>query len=662
MTDFAVSRRNLIKGAGATAVAAAGLSAFAGTAVADEAAGEYTFAETVEWQAAYDVVVLGMGFSGMISAMEAADAGATVLLCEKCPEGEAGGNSRVCGQMFAYGFDDPDNALTYYTALAASREVPEAMLKTIADGVAGMATTMSEKFGMNADEFMDCTEAFGGQISPEYPELPGADGIHLWATHQGVSDSYLYQSIKARLTDNYADKIDVWFETPATALIQDPETKTVVGVTVDRKGETRNVRANNGVCVCTGGFEDDAKMVQDYLGVIDYAPIGGLFNTGDGIKMCMDAGARLWHMKAYEGAFGMNGCGYYTEPGLNAIMCTTLVKNDMNTGAVVIVGTWGKRFGDESFEVRHGHMPTGNGIWENPHYPEKIFAIWDKTQYEALTAAELMNANFVDTVTECATIADAAAVIGCDETNLQETIDDFNFYCEQGKDYEFNRPAETLRAFDGEAYYVMPMKNLILNTQGGPERNENAEILDQDGNPIPHLYSAGEMGGITSCMYQGGTNVAECFIFGQLAGANAATAKDPLPAYTALPKVECTPATLGAETDLGASDAAADAAAEEPAAEGDDGAAASGELTGVGKGIGGDVPVTVTLDADGKIASVEVGDNSETQGIGSNAIEQLPEQFVGLSTAEEIDALDGVSGATITSNALKDAVKQALGL
>ena len=72
--------------------------------------------------------------------------------------------------------------------------------------------------------------------------------------------------------------------------------------------------------------------------------------------------------------------------------------------------------------------------------------------------------------------------------------------------------------------------------------------------------------------------------------------------------------------------------------------------------------MTVTLDADGKIASVEVGDNSETQGIGSNAIEQLPEQFVGLSTAEEIDALDGVSGATITSNALKDAVKQALGL
>ena len=71
--------------------------------------------------------------------------------------------------------------------------------------------------------------------------------------------------------------------------------------------------------------------------------------------------------------------------------------------------------------------------------------------------------------------------------------------------------------------------------------------------------------------------------------------------------------------------------------------------------------MTVTLD-DGKIASVTVGENSETEGIGSKAIEQLPEQFVGLSTADEIDAVDGVSGATLTSNALKAAIKAALGL
>lgn len=362
MSVSSVTRRGLIKGA-ALGAAAMGVTA-AASAMAEEAPASYTFADTVDWAAEYDVVVLGMGFSGMVSAMEAADAGASVLICEKCAEGEAGGNSRVCGQMFAYGFDDPDNALTYYKALAASREVPDACLKVIADGVAGMATTMSEKFGMNADEFLDCTEPFQGNMSPEYPELPDADKIALWATHQGFSDSYLFQSMKARLADNYADKIDVWYETPAQALIQDPATKTVVGVAVDRKGEARNVHALNGVCVCTGGFEDDAKMVQDYLGVINYAPIGGLYNTGDGVKMCQDAGARLWHMSAYEGGFGLNGCGYYTPEGVNAAQVAILLQTEVNTGAVVVVGTCGKRFGDESFGTRHGHMPTGN-TWQN---------------------------------------------------------------------------------------------------------------------------------------------------------------------------------------------------------------------------------------------------------------------------------------------------------
>ena len=78
--------------------------------------------------------------------------------------------------------------------------------------------------------------------------------------------------------------------------------------------------------------------------------------------------------------------------------------------------------------------------------------------------------------------------------------------------------------------------------------------------------------------------------------------------------------------------------------------------------MGGQVPVTVTLDADGKIVSAEVGENTETEGIGSKAIEQMPAEFVGLSTAEEIDGVDGASGTTVTSKTLKDAVRAAMGL
>ena len=68
------------------------------------------------------------------------------------------------------------------------------------------------------------------------------------------------------------------------------------------------------------------------------------------------------------------------------------------------------------------------------------------------------------------------------------------------------------------------------------------------------------------------------------------------------------------------------------------------------------------FDEGGAIAKVVVGDNSETPGIGTKAIEQLPERFVGLSTAEEVSAVDVVTGASVTSRAIIAGVRQALGL
>ena len=102
-----------------------------------------------------------------------------------------------------------------------------------------------------------------------------------------------------------------------------------------------------------------------------------------------------------------------------------------------------------------------------------------------------------------------------------------------------------------------------------------------------------------------------------------------------------------------------DAKADEKAADTKDAAAATlkdGEYKASSKGIGGDVPVTVTI-KDGKIAKVEVGDNSETDGIGSKAIEQLPDAIVKANGTEGVDA---VSGASVTSKAIFTAVEDCL--
>ena len=634
-----ISRRDFLKGGAAVGV----LAAMGGVSLAG-AEESYTYADTIKWDAQYDVVVLGMGFAGMTAAITAADEGAGVLLAEKMSEALAGGNSKVAGQLFAYGHKDREATQAYYEALCGGREVEADMLGVIVDGVTNMWDKIKDKFFDGNDaEFMDWTGMpLIGEMSPEYPEFPGSDKIALCTTHQGVSDSFLYSSVKAKLTER-ADKIDVWFESPAMELIADPQTKTVLGVKISRGGQERNVRALRGVVVATGGFECDRRMVQEYLNITNYAAIGGQFNTGDGIKMCQRVGAQMWHMNAYEGGFGVNSCGYAVEPGQAAAQIATLTYNDMTTGAMVIVGTEGERFGNESEIPRHGHLYE-NGIWENPKYPNKIYMVFDQTQLDLMKAGNLLNTAFEGSILSAATVEELAEKTGCVAERLKETIDNFNAFAANGKDYTCGRKAEYMRAFDGKMYYAMPMNGLILNTQGGPKRNVNAEVLDTDGAPIPHLYSAGEMGGITACMYQGGTNIAECFIFGEIAGKNAAAAKDELPAYAAAPKVESTPATLGMETDLGAVKTYE---------------AGENQYIGTGKGMMGDVTVRVTMDG-GKIATVEVLEQNETAGIGDKAIAELPGKFAGCATAEEIDAVDGVSGATITSGALREAVKAAL--
>ena len=75
-------------------------------------------------------------------------------------------------------------------------------------------------------------------------------------------------------------------------------------------------------------------------------------------------------------------------------------------------------------------------------------------------------------------------------------------------------------------FYGIPLTHCTCNTQGGPRRNERGEVLDVEGNPIPHLYEAGELGDIWSNLYQASCNLGGGMIFGRISGANAAAVKD----------------------------------------------------------------------------------------------------------------------------------------
>ena len=84
-------------------------------------------------------------------------------------------------------------------------------------------------------------------------------------------------------------------------------------------------------------------------------------------------------------------------------------------------------------------------------------------------------------------------------------------------------------------------------------------------------------------------------------------------------------------------------------------AGVSGDFTGTAKGFGGDVSVTLTL-TDGAITGCTAEGKDETQGVGSEAIAKMP----GAIAESGSIAVDGVSGATITSTAIKEAAAAAL--
>ena len=98
-----ITRRNLIKSAAAAGI----VGAVASTAKADEAG--------VEWAKEADIVILGTGAGGLSAAITAARAGAQVLVLEKAPEADQGGNTRVSGNMWTVP-TDIEVGLEYYKA------------------------------------------------------------------------------------------------------------------------------------------------------------------------------------------------------------------------------------------------------------------------------------------------------------------------------------------------------------------------------------------------------------------------------------------------------------------------------------------------------------------------------------------------------------------
>ena len=623
-----LSRRNFLKGslAGAAGIAMAGLTHT--TALAEET--DKSFEMNQQWDAEYDVIVIGYGFAGGVSAVIAADDGEKVLLLEKAPLGHEGGNSRYSGQgclTVDGGTANRDAAVEYLKRVRGNYNTPsDDILEAFVDSL----LTVQDWFAAHGGNPVEKYKQIG-----EFQDIEGWDLMAAWSQNGEIHNGGSYLALQKIVNSN--ESIDVWYNAPAKKLLQNPDTKVVHGVSVEVEGKLYNVRARDGVVMTLGGFENNIQMIQDYHQLPCAYSKGALYNEGDGVKMAIDVGAELWHMSNTAG------------PDLNAVDPSSnrsygyaiigphpLLSTGFSLNSVIVVGADGTRFCSESVMPGHGYVNFhGRKIQQPLSLP--AYVVFDSAAFEKTIYANWdNNAKVADgTIMKAYTIEELCAMLNLPEGSLAKTVEKYNRFCADKEDAQFGRNPETLIPLDENGpYYAFEVKPTYTNTQGGPRRDSEGHVLGLDGNPIPHLFSAGECGSIWADIYQGAGNIGECFAFGLISGANAAMHKEDRIADSLL-SGEAVNFAVKAEAD-------------EVELEAD-------EAIGVGTGIGGDVKVKVKV-ADGKIVNVDILEQNETPEIGGRAFDSLVSQVIGSSSAE----VEGVSCATITSDAFSKAVADAL--
>ena len=230
-----------------------------------------------KWQDEYDVIVIGFGGAGATAARFAADKNCRVLLTDVAPAGHEGGNTRYCGQMIA-GTKNRDSYKKYYSQMTAPFELDEKVIDTFVDGVANMQDYLVKYLSAKPFSFLDhkSSPVVQSVINdfPDYPDYPGASEYDMYTVHDGkqIEDGALWKAVRNEVLKRL-DRITVWYDSPAVHLLQN-STGRVVGAVIKRKGHDIYVHAKKGVVLTAGGFENDPKRIQDFLGVPKMVPMG----------------------------------------------------------------------------------------------------------------------------------------------------------------------------------------------------------------------------------------------------------------------------------------------------------------------------------------------------------------------------------------------------
>ncbi|MBU1193911.1 MAG: flavocytochrome c [Proteobacteria bacterium] len=498
---ISTSRRTLLKGAAASLgiAAASGLSL---NLLTPDSAKAMPPVLPEKWDEEIDVIVIGSGFAGLAAAIEAKQAGASVVVLEKMPV--SGGNSIINGGVFAVAGSPKQEA-------KGIKDSPDLLLKDMLK--AGLDMNHIDLVRMVAEKSKDAfewTESLGVKYQEQITHLGGHSVPRSCSTWNGSGSAIVNKQLEKVKTLG----IEVKKKTYATQIMQEPDGR-VIGLKIkegykfpdETSGQVKYLKARKGVVLATGGFSQDIylRSIQDPKLTSNVDSTNQPGATGEILLEALRVGATPVQISWIQ-------LGPWTSPDEKG-MGIGYVFNAMAgfVYGVMVDPATGKRFINELADrkiradaiIKTGHpavtLADSQGVKQVPIL-DKILAKGVAKKFD--------------------TLDELAAAYNIPEKTLKETVSNWNTYLKQGKDAEFDRYMQTdSKPIAVPPFYACRAWPKVHHTMGGIQINTKAQVIGLDRKPIPGLYAAGEIaGGIHGAVRLGSCAVVDCIVFGRIAG------------------------------------------------------------------------------------------------------------------------------------------------
>lgn len=458
----------------------------------------------------WDVIVIGGGSAAFESAVAARQKGADVVLIEKAPLDESGGNARYShtGFRFAYsGVDEiskflpgmDDQTLRRLSVPAYTKEDFVADLNHVTDG--RIDPVLADTIASDSNEAVHWMRETGiewelGHHVVIDDKLHFEPGIIIHPAGGGLGQLARWREIAKRVG------VEVHYGTPMVSLLG--TYGVVEGVRVSSGGREIDLKASN-VILCAGGFQANQEMRARYLGENSDRMLvrGSRHNTGEVLQRALEFGARPsghWHgahatpldAKAprFEVPVRGDGMGSWTTRYYYMYGIT--------------VNKHGKRFYDEG-ETQHSYTyaKTGAAVLSQPG--GIAFQIFDQKGIRLMKKHEWMH---LECKHEACTLAELATKIGIDASALENTVAQYNAAIVKDRPYDptISDGRHTVGLTPNKSnwseeivekpFVAYPITGGITFTYGGLEIDSNGQVIGISGNPIRGLYAVGDITGI----------------------------------------------------------------------------------------------------------------------------------------------------------------------